>query len=68
MRLGELVNMKWSWIDFNQNLITVKNSNGFTTKSKEERVIPIHQKVKETFDYFTKIIFLVSEKDPDSIR
>ncbi|MCH7974773.1 MAG: tyrosine-type recombinase/integrase [Bacteroidetes bacterium] len=47
MRLGELVNMNWSWIDFNQNLITVKNSNGFTTKSKEERVIPIHQKVKE---------------------
>jgi len=47
MRLGELVNMNWSWIDFNQNLITVKNSNGFTTKSKQERVIPFHQKVKE---------------------
>jgi len=47
MRLGELVNMNWSWMDFNRNIITVKNSNGFTTKSKEERVIPIHQKVKE---------------------
>jgi len=47
MRVGELVNMNWSWIDFNQNLITVKGSIGFTTKSKEERVIPIHQKVKE---------------------
>jgi len=47
MRLGELTNMNWFWLDFNQNLITVKNSNGFTTKSKEERIIPIHQKVKE---------------------
>ncbi len=47
MRLGELLNMNWLWIDFNQSLITVKNSNGFTTKSKEERVIPFHQKVKE---------------------
>jgi len=46
MRLGELLNMNWSWIDFNQNLITVKNSNSFTTKSKKERIIPIHQKVK----------------------
>ena len=25
MRLGELLNMRWSWIDFKQNLITVKN-------------------------------------------
>jgi len=47
MRLGELLNMNWSWIDFNHNLITIKNSTGFTTKSKKERIIPIHQKVKE---------------------
>jgi site-specific recombinase XerD len=47
MRLSELLNMKCSWVNFNQKLITVKNSNSFTTKSKEERIIPIHQKVKE---------------------
>jgi len=47
MRLGELLNMNWSWIDFVQNLIIIKNSESFTTKSKEERVIPIHKKVKE---------------------
>jgi len=47
MRLGELLNMNWSWIDFNQNIITVKNSNGFTTKSKKERIIPIHKRVKK---------------------
>jgi len=45
MRLGELVNMTCSWIDLNEKLITIKNLNGFTSKSKRERVIPIHQKV-----------------------
>jgi len=55
MRLGELVNMTWSWIDFNENLITIKNNNGFTSKSKRERVIPIHKKVKEVlYQRFSK--------------
>ncbi len=47
MRLSELTNMNWSWVDFNQNLLTVKNSNNFTTKSRKERIIPIHQRVKD---------------------
>lgn len=47
MRVGELANMQWNWVDFAQNLITVKNSESFTTKSKQERVIPIHQNVKK---------------------
>ncbi len=42
MRLGEIINMKWSWIDFNQNIIKVQNSDTFTTKSKKERIIPIN--------------------------
>jgi len=45
MRLGELLNMKWSWIDFNTEVITVKNSKNFNTKNKRERIIPVHQKV-----------------------
>ena len=45
MRLGELLNMRSSWIDFTQNIIITKNSNSFTTKSKKERIIPIHPKV-----------------------
>jgi integrase/recombinase XerD len=47
MRLGELLSLNWSWIDLNNNLIIIKNSNCFITKSKKERIIPIHQKVKE---------------------
>lgn len=46
MRLNEILNMKWHWIDLNQNIITVKNSDDFKTKSKRERIIPIHPKVK----------------------
>ena len=45
MRLGELLNMRSSWIDFTRNIIITKNSNTFTTKSKKERIIPIHPKV-----------------------
>ena len=47
MRLGELLNMHWSWIDLVQNLIIIKNSEKFTTKSKEERIIPIHKTLRE---------------------
>lgn len=46
MRLGELVNMKWSWIDLNNNQITVKCSDSFISKSKKERIIPINQCLK----------------------
>ena len=46
MRLGELLNMRWNWIDFSQNIITIKNSNEFNSKNKRERIIPIHQKVQ----------------------
>jgi len=46
MRLNEIMNMRWNWIDFSQDIITIKNSEKFSTKNKRDRVIPIHQKVK----------------------
>ena len=46
LRLGELINMRWSWIDFFQNQITVRCSNDFQTKSKKERIVPMSEKVK----------------------
>lgn len=46
MRLGELVNMKWNWIDFQNNVITVKCDSSFTTKNKKERLIPINSTLK----------------------
>lgn len=49
MRLGELVNIKFSWIDLSNNIITVKNGNDFQTKSKKERIIPFNQNLKNIF-------------------
>lgn len=46
MRLGEILNMRFSWIDYSQDIIVVKNSDSFTTKSKKERIIPIHPRIK----------------------
>jgi integrase len=62
MRLNEIMNMKWNWIDFSHGIITIKNSNEFNTKNKRERVIPIHPKVSQTlktYFQFSLPIFLI---------
>jgi len=46
LRLGELVNMKWNWINFFQNQITVSCSDEFQTKNKKERIVPLNAKVR----------------------
>lgn len=46
LRLSEIINLKWNGIDFAENIIQVKNTNEFTTKSKKERVVPINPIVK----------------------
>lgn len=46
LRLGELINMRWSWVNFFQNQITVKCSEEFLTKSKKERIVPMCEKVR----------------------
>lgn len=51
LRLGELINMRWSWIEFDENQITVKCSNEFITKSKKERIVPMCNKVKTLLKY-----------------
>ena len=55
LRLSELLNMDWSWIDFKQNFIIVKNSNGFYTKNKVERVVPMHRKVKRVLNKLNRL-------------
>ncbi len=39
--------MKWDWVDLEKRVITIRNDEEFTTKSKENRVIPIHKKVAD---------------------
>lgn len=45
LRISEILNLKWSWIDENENTFTTKLSSVYTTKSKRERIIPIHKKI-----------------------
>jgi site-specific recombinase XerD len=63
MRLGELVNMRWSWIDLEQRIITVKNSDIFITKGKKERLIPIHLNVMNILFALSKIERCRNEND-----
>jgi len=46
MRLGEIVNLVWDCVDFKRKVIIVKNINGFTTKNKKERIIPMNSVVE----------------------
>ena len=41
MRRNELINLRWSDVDFKETLIHVRNAEDFTTKNKEERVVPM---------------------------
>jgi integrase len=56
LRLGELTNMKWSWIDFEKRTIKILNSEIFNTKSKQPRIIPLHNIVFEILQRKFKII------------
>ncbi len=45
MRVGEIVNMKWDWIDIKGKSIKIKNDDSFTTKSKADRIIPMNETI-----------------------
>jgi integrase len=45
LRLSEILNLKWTWIDFQKNNIITKISSDYSTKSKRERIIPIHKNI-----------------------
>ena len=47
MRLGEILNLRWNCIDFKERLITVANTETFTTKNKKERIIPMNDSLVE---------------------
>ncbi len=45
MRQNEIANLKWVHINLDEKIIIVKNSSEFTTKSKNERLIPISKRI-----------------------
>lgn len=49
LRQGELLAMQWDWVDLTRRVMTVKNTEGFTTKSKRVRVVPICEDAMTVF-------------------
>jgi integrase len=41
MRLGEIVNLRWSSVDFDRQIIYVENSADFRTKTRKQRILPM---------------------------
>jgi len=41
MRLGEIVNLKWSSVDLDRRLLYVENSADFRTKTRKSRILPM---------------------------
>ncbi len=62
MRLSELLNMKWSDINFTAGVINVVNGGGFLTKNGKERVVPMHQRVIEIISQRKRIGVYVFSK------
>lgn len=47
LRLGEITNCKWNWINLNERIITITNDKEFSSKNKKSRLIPINDKLFE---------------------
>jgi integrase len=43
MRVGEIVNLKWSSIDLERRLILVENTETYRTKTRKSRVVPMNE-------------------------
>ena len=55
-RLGEIVNLTWQDVKLNDDYMLIGNKD-FETKGRKQRIVPIHQKVKEILTKrFPKII------------
>ena len=55
-RLGELVTLTWQDVNIKEGLLTI-GSTGFQTKSRKQRIVPMHPKVKDILiKRFPKVI------------
>jgi site-specific recombinase XerD len=46
-RRAELTNIRWADIDLDRGIVYIKNREGFTTKSKRSRAIPMSERLRE---------------------
>ncbi len=63
MRIGELLNMKWNWIDLQNNFIMIKCDESFTTKNKKERFVPINPTLKNILLNIKPKIYSIAQDD-----
>ena len=62
LRLSEITNLKWGAIDFLEKIISVQNTNDFTTKGKQERKIPMNECVFNLLrNRFPKVINIIND-------
>ena len=62
LRLGEIINLRWRAIDFLEKIISVQNTNDFTTKGKQERKIPMNECVFIVLrDRYPKVIDIAND-------
>ncbi|MFC2135322.1 tyrosine-type recombinase/integrase [Bacteroidota bacterium] len=54
MRRGEIINLKWEHLDFENKLVIVKNTKDFSTKNKSERVIPLNDVLLKELKYLAR--------------
>jgi site-specific recombinase XerD len=62
-RISEILNMRWTNVDFEHRMITVKNDETFTTKSKKDRVVPINKKLLKVLRRRIPIIRSIDNSD-----
>lgn len=54
MRRSEICNMRWDWINLDNNLVTVHSGADFQTKSGHERTIPVRGKALDVLQRLHK--------------
>lgn len=54
MRLNEILNLKWKYVELTTKIIKVANHKEFTTKSKKERTIPMNDRVLDILEELNK--------------
>ncbi len=61
LRLGELLALSWSDVDFGRRVLTIQNSERFTTKNRRMRVIPMNEGLFRTLSERRRTMSVESE-------
>jgi integrase len=55
LRRRELLALRWENVDLKERVLRVVNTYGFTTKNKEERIVPLHPSVVEALESMPRV-------------